>query len=262
MSEPYSDGMRKRRRQSGVSSSRAWLTATLVGVLAIGVGGLAFASLRTAAPTTGAANYTAPPAPVEEERPTALFFGDSYSAGTGASTPRQRWTTLVAANEGWDERNYARGGTGFVSTATAAGCGEEFCPAYIGMIDQAVADQVSPTVVFIAGGQNDTDEWFQGDDGQIVRDAISATYVRARDAFPGARIISVGPSWLGEPASWQDDFEAAVRDAASSVGAEFISLRNPPALNDPAMELGDGGHVNDLGHRAIADRVIGQITRP
>jgi len=230
----------------------------LVGIFA-GVGISAAASR----PSTASQTYTPPPADIGgPSQPDALFIGDSYSAGTGASSQVKRWTTLVSTAEGWKERNFARGGTGFVSTATAAGCGQAFCPAYIGMIEQAAKSGVDPDMVFIAGGQNDTDEWFQADDGKIVRDAINATYQKARSTFPNAKIIAVGPTWLGTSAGWQDDFDAAVQAAAAGVNAQYVSLRNPPVLNDPAMELGDGGHVNDLGHRAIADRVISALQTP
>lgn len=114
------------------------------------------------------------------------------------------------------------------------------------MIAEAKAAGVTPSVVVIAGGQNDSDEWLSNKQGD-VRDAIAATYAKARQEFPTARIIAVGPSFLGGTARWHSDMDAAVRDAAASVEAEYVSLLDPPVLGDRALELGDGGHVNDLG---------------
>ena len=96
--------------------------------------------------------------------------------------------------------------------------------------------------------------------GGDVRDAIASSYAQARQEFPAARIIAVGPSFLGGTARWQSDMDAAVREAAASVEAEYVSLLDPPVLGDRALELGDGGHVNDLGHRAIADRVLSVLS--
>ena len=32
-----------------------------------------------------------------------------------------------------------------------------------------------------------------------------------------------------------------------------------PDIVDPSMDIGDGGHVDDTGHRAIADAVLAKL---
>ncbi|WNM24914.1 GDSL-type esterase/lipase family protein [Demequina capsici] len=187
--------------------------------------------------------------------PVALFIGDSYSYGTGASDDEHRWTTRVAQIEGWEEVNHAYGGTGYISLSNV--CAPDLCPAYSEAIDEAVADGVQPAIVVIAGGQNDTDEWLAGVD---VVAAIQETYEKARAEFPHAWIIAVGPSWIGDVQDWQVDFDQAVQDAAAAVGASYISLLDPQVLDDPSYTVEDGVHVDDAGHAAIARRVIESLT--
>lgn len=183
----------------------------------------------------------------------AVFIGDSYTQGEGASSDSARWSTLVSEAEGWAERNEGLGGTGFVSTADVNGCGLNFCPTYGAVLDTLSFD-TPPAVVVIAGGQNDLDEW--ATDPAVVMAAIQALYANARARFPDARIIAVGPSAIGDVTAPVTEMDAAVQAAAASVGAEYMSLLNPDVL-DPSMDAGDGAHVSDVGHRAIADRVLG-----
>ncbi|WP_082110159.1 SGNH/GDSL hydrolase family protein [Demequina phytophila] len=186
----------------------------------------------------------------------ALFIGDSYTVGVGAAPESKRWTSLVAVDEGWEEANYGRGGTGYATSGTFDSCGLDDCPPYSDMIAEAARDGVEPDVVVIAGGQSDTDAW--GADSGAVAEAIAGTFEAAAERFPDARIVAVGPSWPFSEDSWQRDFNQAVRDAAEAVGAEYISLLEPRVL-DESFDAGDGQHVNDDGHAAIAERVIQEL---
>ncbi|WP_062521676.1 SGNH/GDSL hydrolase family protein [Demequina silvatica] len=186
----------------------------------------------------------------------ALFIGDSYTVGVGAAPQSKRWTSLVAVEEGWEEANYGRGGTGYATAGTFNSCGLDDCPPYADMIATAARDGVEPDVVVIAGGQSDTDAW--GADAAAVREAIDATFEEAAARFPDARIVAIGPSWPFSEESWQRDFNDAVREGAEAVGAEYISLLEPRVL-DESFDAGDGQHVNDEGHAAIAERVIEQL---
>jgi lysophospholipase L1-like esterase len=49
-----------------------------------------------------------------------------------------------------------------------------------------------------------------------------------------------------------------VQDAANSVKAKYVSLINPNVI-DLAMILPDKVHVNDAGHKAIAERVLAAL---
>jgi lysophospholipase L1-like esterase len=181
----------------------------------------------------------------------AVFIGDSYTQGTGASDKATtRWTSLVSINEGWQEINLGRGGTGYVTTSGVNGCGKEYCPSYPEMVAEAVASQ--PDLVVVAGGQNDQSAMSENPNAVIA--AINATYSSLRAALPGTRIIAVGPSTPEEVTSSIVALDEAVRAAAEANGAEYISLLEPAVLT-LEMIAPDGSHANDAGHAAIAARI-------
>lgn len=184
----------------------------------------------------------------------AVFIGDSYTFGVGATSPERRWTTLVSRAEGWQEDNRGLGGTGYLATSGPNGCGRPFCESYSTVIEQAAGD--APGIVVIAGGQNDFVRY--ATDRQQVVDAIQLTYRTARRVMPDATIVAVGPSTTGPVDDLVKAFDAAVQDAAKAVDARYISLIDPAVL-DPTMVLPDRAHVGDVGHQAIAQRVIGTL---
>lgn len=247
------------KRNSARSSHDRFAVTKIVGVALLGVFSLSlagYALVQGETTSTPSAAYTsAPLLTPAADLPEAVFIGDSYTHGAGASTPSARWTTIVAEAEGWEELNVALGGTGYLSTAGVSGCGKNYCPAYPERIGGLRIE--SPAVVVIAGGQNDFDDW--GQDSAAVTSAITQTYTDARSRFPDARLIAVGPSILGDVIDSARQLDDAVRAASASVGAEYVSLLDPDALDAATMDVGDGGHVNDLGHRAIADRVLSAL---
>ncbi|WEO78042.1 SGNH/GDSL hydrolase family protein [Cryobacterium sp. SO2] len=235
-----------------------WLLAGVV--LAVAVGG------AVAAVVLGGAGRSAPESllPPAETPPTivpgdtvAVFLGDSYTQGWGASEPSRRWSALVAAESGWVEVNQGQGGTGFVSTSGRGGCGLDYCPTYLERVPDVIA--AHPDIVVIAGGQNDLSEFAA--DPEKVRAAVTETYGLIRQGLPEARIIVVGPSLAQPGNALITDLDEWVRAAAVQVDAEYVSLL-APAVIDPAMVAADGVHVNDAGHRAIADRVLAGIRAP
>ncbi len=189
--------------------------------------------------------------------PRAVFIGDSYTHGTGATSPVYRWSTLVAQERGWAEINLANGGTGYLTTAGLNGCGRASCPAYPDVVAQAVADR--PDIVVVAGGQNDFTAYAAQPD-QVVA-AIDRTYRALRDRLPDAEIVAVGPSTAGGVNATVRSMDEVVRAAAASVDARYISLIDPEPVIRPEMVVADRAHVNDAGHAAIAERVIAGLAR-
>jgi lysophospholipase L1-like esterase len=230
-----------------------WLLAGLV--LAVAAAGV------TAAVLLGGAGRSVPDSllPPAEPPPTiapgdtaAVFLGDSYTQGWGASEPSRRWSALVAAESGWVEVNQGQGGTGIVSTSGLGGCGLVYCPTYLERVPDVLA--VRPDIVVIAGGQNDLADLAA--DPDAVRAALEETYIAIRQGLPEARIIAVGPS-LAQPGNpLIEELDEWVRSTAAQVGAEYVSLLD---VIEPAMVTADGVHVGDAGHRAIADRVLAGI---
>ena len=203
-------------------------------------------------PASAAPTDTPTTAPTDPD--VAVFLGDSYTQGWGASAPIVKWSTLVAYDAGWTEINQGQGGTGYVTMAGVASCGQASCPAYPDRVAGIVA--AAPDVVVIAGGQND--RWALAVDPELVQAAVDRTFSLLREGLPNARLIAVGPS-TAEPATTMiTDLDGWVRAAADRVGAEYVSLLDPVVIQ-AEMVVPDGVHVNDAGHRAIADRVLATV---
>ena len=62
-----------------------------------------------AASIVGLATTRSAPVGADDLGDRAVFIGDSYTRGTGASSPALRWTSLVAAARGWQEQNLGLG---------------------------------------------------------------------------------------------------------------------------------------------------------
>ncbi|MGI3785396.1 MAG: SGNH/GDSL hydrolase family protein, partial [Janthinobacterium lividum] len=162
--------------------------------------------------------------------------------------------TLVSAAKGWREINLGRGGTGYVATAGFDGCGRDFCGDYASRVEEAAG--AHPARVVVAGGQNDFVSY--STDPVRVRAAVTSTYAALRKACPDAELVVVGPSTTGVVDVTVTSFDEMVRTAAADNHASYISLLQPPVIR-PAMIAPDGVHVNDVGHRAIADRIISRL---
>lgn len=195
------------------------------------------------------------PSPVQStprpDHPLAVFIGDSYAQGTGASSPAKRWTTVLSQEAGWSEQNLGRGGTGYVTTADVNGCGLTYCPNYQQMVQRAI--DLDPDIVVVSGGQNDFGAW-QQDSSRVVA-AIDQVYRGLRRALPRVTIYAVGPSTTGGVSGPVVGMDAAVRAAAAREDAHYVSLIDPNVI-EPSMVVADGGHVDDAGHQAIARRVL------
>ncbi|MFC8037812.1 SGNH/GDSL hydrolase family protein [Paenarthrobacter sp. NPDC057355] len=197
------------------------------------------------------AQNTAVATPTKDTRPLAVFIGDSYTQGVGASSSPNKWVEVLAAESNLAYVNLGKGGTGYVSTSGPSGCGLSFCPAYKAMVQQGLAEK-DVTYFVVSGGQNDFDDFKK--DPAAVTAAIDDVYQTIRNALPNVKIIAVGPStpWGIDPMVLGVD--KAVQAASAKVGATYVSLIDPPAFT-PAMIAKDKTHVTDAGHAAIAERV-------
>jgi lysophospholipase L1-like esterase len=211
------------------------------------------APVASASPTASAAP-TDSPTTAPTDPAVAVFLGDSYTQGWGASNPTMKWTTLVAHDAGWREVNQGQGGTGYVTTSGVSGCGLDDCPTYQDRVADVAA--AAPDVVVIAGGQND--RWALATDPALVQAAVDRTFSLLQEGLPNARIIAVGPSTAEPATAMITDLDGWVRAAADRVGAEYVSLIDPVVIQSD-MVTADGVHVNDAGHRAIADRVLATV---
>jgi hypothetical protein len=231
-----------------------WKYVGLVLLLAAAIV-LGFLALQAPSASSAGAPAPLPTLPANPIKPTAMFMGDSSVGGAGASAPDRRWSSLVSAAVGWEESNQARPGTGYISTDE--GCdGAAECTSYTEVLPEVVA--AVPPIVVIGGGRGDAEQ-----DPLDVAALVADVYEAARIGLPDARIIAVGP-WTGEPAPTDSTLalDAAVRAAADSVGASYVSLIAPMAVTPSMVSEDDDEQVlNDTGHSAIAGRVLAALGR-
>ena len=175
---------------------------------------------------------------------TALFIGDSYSAGKGAGNVAKRFTTLTADAMGWREVNAAQGCTGYVAQCWQNG--------KLHISYEAVLQTITfqPDIVIVSGGRND--QWTSNTSASIYW-----FYACLHAKFPKAQLFATSPIWgsTRKPPAKMQLLQTAVRTAALGNGATYIDLGNP-LLGHPEYMAKDAIHPNVSGHAAIANALI------
>lgn len=174
----------------------------------------------------------------------AVFIGDSYAVGTGASGKPNRWSTLVARSQNWQEVNFAVGGTGYANHNEASG--------KLAYYEQAQKIGEAAVVV-VSGGRNDAQLY--RDNPAAVTEHVQDTFAKIRAAAPGARLIVLAP-WTDDdqPEAGMTELAAVIQDAATSAGVEYLDT-GQPLLGRPDFVAADGVHPNDAGYAALAAAV-------
>lgn len=185
---------------------------------------------------------------------TAVFIGDSFAAGKGASTPAKRWSTLVSGAKGWTEVNLAHARTGYAKQGAPRSCGTKRCPAYVDLVAQVAA--AKPDVVVISGGANDLTV------PAATRDGVArSTVVALRAKLPQAKILVVNPWWDLRPADPQlAAYRTVLKSATTAARATWLDTRQPLAGHRELMTA-DGFQANDAGHAALAAAVEKALAR-
>jgi lysophospholipase L1-like esterase len=174
------------------------------------------------------------------------FYGDSYTRGTGATSPDRRWSTIICAERGWYEFNPSVDGLGFVNNRGLALGGD--------LVDQIVDHDPPPDIVIVTMGLNDNFSMpHRADD---IETAIGADLERLREELPDARLVVVEPFWYTDdrPASVEQIIDW-VEDAAERVGADYIDGASRWLEGHPEWMADDIIHPNDDGYAEIARRM-------
>lgn len=199
---------------------------------------------------------------IEEElsRPrTAVFIGDSYTAGAGASTRNLNFVTLFSKNNNLLPLNFGRGGTGYPISFEPAptklsakqielnrkACGMTKCSNYFEILAEI---QFQPDYVFINGGRNNT---FDNELNRSVPRYLS----EVRKKFPESTIFVTSP--IGDTVEVGDNILQLRKILKSTLrrfpNAYYLDLGDPLLGTKKVVE--DGVHPNDEGHQIIAERL-------
>jgi len=180
--------------------------------------------------------------------PVVAFYGDSYTLGTGASDPANRWSTVICAERGWTEFNPSVNGLGFVNNRTSQD-----------LPQQIVAQD--PDIVFVTMGLNDNFSYARAGSG--IRDRIAEDFAYLTRELPDARVIVVEPFWYTDerPESVEIIIDW-VHEAADGIGADWIPDASHWIEGHPEWMASDGLHPNDAGYAAMAeemDAALGEL---
>ncbi|MBI3212940.1 MAG: SGNH/GDSL hydrolase family protein [Mycobacterium sp.] len=243
----------KRLRHSDIGQL-AVLSAVIVGVT------VAVAPQSVPAPADGglaAAGYTVPAR--EQSLRSALFIGDSYTAGKGS---RELSPACIAATRlGLLCQLSALPGTGYISGGPA---NRFTLDAYSGPSSSfseripRLAMVYHPDIVVLDGGRND-----DFPPRKDVFKAMAATIADARQAWPQAVIVFVRPRFLADPRDdlgFDDAFVTLLRRGPTH-GVIVIDPIRTLAGNDTSALLGaDGVHPNEKGETALASAMTAELS--
>ncbi|MFG6477011.1 GDSL-type esterase/lipase family protein [Microbacterium sp. P06] len=187
---------------------------------------------------TGCSGASAAPPP-DDGRPLVAFYGDSYTLGTGASSPEARWSTRIAQDHGWREFNPSVNGLGFVNNRDARG---------VDLPGDIIAAE--PDIVIVTMGLNDVFSFEAR--GTAIRDRIDDDFERLATALPEARFIVVEPFWYtAERPEGLETIIGWVSDAAADIDAEYIPGASSWIQGRQGEMADDGLHPNDSGYDQI-----------
>lgn len=232
---------------------RVLTAAVLAAVIASSVG----CAPRTPPPVSDkvASYYSDPPTPNLPDVPVAVFVGDSYTAGSGATTPARRWTSLVSRELDWFEENMGSPGAGYLNVGRGTGCPQGGCPSFSTLAKKVVAATETDYVV-VAGGRADS-----GQDKEAVRGAAASFFSTVRKGLPKAKIIVISPIWDARtPPAELERVGVVVKEEAVKVGAKYLDVGGF-FVGRPKLIGPDGVHPTDEGYREFFSSVIGEVQK-
>lgn len=180
------------------------------------------------------------------------FFGDSITAGVGASVSTNRWATVLSTAKGSTEHNY--GISGQVMQSIDCGGRTQFQPSTI-----PIYDSVNDLFIYFNLGVNDQDLIAScgfSPSGYTTKYLSVIDAARAK-GWPLNRIVVMTPFYVIPSNTTADADKEAYAAAARSVAATkhtvlvdiFEYMKNYPFTN---VQIPDGTHDGDAGCALIA----------
>lgn len=195
-----------------------------------------------------------------DERPSALFIGDSYAEGAG--TREMSYACMAAVRMGWLCDLAARGGTGYVSGGPANRSTDEYLGPTTSFSERIphLAAKYDPDIVVLDGGRND-----HFPPREDVFNAMRQTIEDARQAWPDAQIVFVTPRYLAEPGDdlgFDDEFMARLESDPAAAGVLFIDpIASFIGTDTSALLSADDVHPNPRGYRELGSALVDSLTK-
>ncbi|WP_067454916.1 SGNH/GDSL hydrolase family protein [Actinomadura macra] len=246
--------MTSRRARRGAAILMLCLSLP-VGLSLAGCGGLAGPVHRSAAAAGPAKG------PGRSVPPVVMFLGDSYTVGERGAVPETTYAPATARLLGWQVIVGGRAGTGFVARG-----GQAHREAFLELFESQLGWRPAPDLLIVSGGHND---WRF----PATRVAVAAHIVleRARQRWPGTRLVLMGPLWgNGNPPASALAIRDGLKALATQLGIPFIDPIGEQWITGSRLSgpgnahqfiRGDGTHPNQAGHRYVATRLVGDLTR-
>lgn len=256
--------MAKKRRSVSTKVQLAGLAVLAVVTLGV-VGYTVTKPDATVTLTPQVANYTPPPvnlpqAPKLPDIPAGsqvLLIGDSYALGTGATDRESgRYGAILSAMFQWNTTIDGIGGTGFTWGGGADGTANN---QYINRITAHAANpEMKPRLVILQGGQND-----HRAKPEDLQAATGTAVTAVKTAWPEAAVLVVGPTAPQPLAAKLGRMATPIAAGATEAGAFSLNpIREKWFTNEnsPGFDY-DKSHVNDAGHKYMAEQIVNGIKR-
>ncbi|HMP73447.1 MAG TPA: arylesterase [Kiritimatiellia bacterium] len=176
-----------------------------------------------------------------EEVPVILFLGDSLTAGFQLD-PEDAFPALI-------QRRLDEEGLGL--RVMNAGVSGDTTSDGLNRLDWLLTQPVG--VMVIALGANDA---LRGQPIEMMEGNLREMIGRTRERYPEAAVVVAGmkmPVNLGEP--YRSEFHAMYGRIAEDMQTGFIPFLLEGVGGVPELNLADGIHPNEAGHRRIAETV-------
>jgi lysophospholipase L1-like esterase len=179
----------------------------------------------------------------------ALWFGDSYVEGAGASKKSKTYSFRVSQHYGLFHKNLSEGASGYLGNSEIAKktCGEVDCLAMIKVLERQ--KMLRSDVIFVQAGLNDYA--LTPENANVVK----KFYRKLRATYPSSIVISISQTKPFPEDDLQKKIQYLAKKNVTEIGGYYVDI-GEPLVGHPEWLSTDGFHPNDLGYEVLANIVI------
>lgn len=205
----------------------------------------------------------------DDHKPVVWFYGDSMTAGYGASTLEKRWTSILSSQKKWYEVNHGTPYETLIQGSENTGHTSFFSK----YKTEILSRPTNGKYIFIAYGGNDCAFNFPDYTTELFSSQLQTiiTYANSKGWTNESIVVLCG--YFENDASWKRTYGGVTLDSAATMtrynsfitAAQNVASKNAgvyfvnPFNTYDATGLDDGIHANDAGHAAIAKYVASLI---